>query len=91
MLTKFYIFKHYVHIKYKFMKYKDEIYKIIQSKTNKSFNDNTVIRDLGLDSIDMVEMIADFEDNFHITIPSNKINDVKTIGDLLNVLEEISK
>lgn len=73
------------------MKYKDEIYKIIQSKTNKSFNDNTVIRDLGLDSIDMVEMIADFEDNFHITIPSNKINDVKTIGDLLNVLEEISK
>ena len=44
-----------------------------------------------LDSIDMVEMIADFEDNFHITIPSNKINDVKTIGDLLNVLEEISK
>lgn len=73
------------------MKYKDEIYKIIQSKTNKSFNDNTVIRDLGLDSIDMVEMIADFEDNFRITIPSNKINDVKTIGDLLNVLEEISK
>lgn len=73
------------------MKYKDEIYKIIQSKTNKSFNDNTVIRDLGLDSIDMVEMIADFEDNFNITIPSNKINDVKTIGDLLNVLEEISK
>ena len=73
------------------MKYKDEIYKIIQSKTNKSFNDNTVIRDLGLDSIDMVEMIADFEDNFHITIPSNKINDVNTIGDLLNVLEEISK
>ena len=73
------------------MKYRDEIYKIIQSKTNKSFNDNTVIRDLGLDSIDMVEMIADFEDNFNITIPSNKINDVKTIGDLLNVLEEISK
>lgn len=73
------------------MKYKDEIYKIIQSKTNKSFDDNTVIRDLGLDSIDMVEMIADFEDNFNITIPSNKINDVKTIGDLLNVLEEISK
>ena len=73
------------------MKYRDEIYKIIQSKTNKSFNDNTVIRDLGLDSIDMVEMIADFEDNFYITIPLNKINDVKTIGDLLNVLEEISK
>ncbi len=73
------------------MKYKDEIYKIIKTKTNKSFNDDTIIRDLGLDSIDMVEMIADFEDNFNITIPSNKVNDVKTIGDLLNVLEEISK
>ncbi len=73
------------------MKYKDKIYKIIKTKTNKSFNDDTIIRDLGLDSIDMVEMIADFEDNFNITIPSSKVNDVKTIGDLLNVLEEISK
>ena len=73
------------------MKYKDEVFKIIKTKTNKPFNESTVIRDLGLDSIDMVEMIADFEDNFNITVPSEKINNVKTIDDLLNVLEEISK
>ncbi|MBD5423487.1 MAG: acyl carrier protein [Mycoplasma sp.] len=72
------------------MKYKNEVFKIIKSKTSKSFDENTVIRDLGLDSIDMVEMIADFEDNFNIQIPTEKINGVKTIKDLLNVLEEVS-
>lgn len=71
------------------MKYKDEVFKVIKSKTSKSFDENTIIRDLGLDSIDMVEMIADFEDKFQISIPSSKINSIKTIKDLLNVLEEL--
>ncbi len=39
------------------MKYKDEIYKIIKTKTNKSFNDDTIIRDLGLDSIDTLMLM----------------------------------
>ena len=73
------------------MKYKNEIFSIIKSKTSKPFDENTVIRDLGLDSIDMVEMITDFEDQFNISIPSKKINDVKTIKDLLNIIDSISK
>lgn len=72
------------------MKYKNEIFNIIKSKTSKSFDENTVIRDLGLDSLDMVEMIADFEDQFSIEIPTDKINGVKTIKDLLNLIDSIS-
>ncbi len=72
------------------MKYKNEIFNIIKSKTSKSFDENTVIRDLGLDSLDMVEMIADFEDQFNIEIPTDKINGVKTIKDLLNLIDSIS-
>lgn len=73
------------------MKYRDEVFNAIKSKTSKSFDENTVIRDLGLDSIDMVEMIADFEDNFGISIPSSKVNSIKTIKDILDLLDELSK
>ena len=72
------------------MKYRDEIFKIIKSKTSKSFDDSTNIRDLGLDSIDMVEMITDFEEQFNINVPSEEINDIKTIKDLLVLIDRIS-
>lgn len=72
------------------MKYKDEIFKVIKSKTSKPFNEETIIRDLGLDSIDMVEMIADFEEKFNIVVPSEKVNGIKTIKDFLDLLDEVS-
>ncbi|MBR2998863.1 MAG: acyl carrier protein [Mycoplasmataceae bacterium] len=71
------------------MNYKDEIFKMIKEKTTKNFDENTPIRDLGLDSIDMVEMIADFEDKFNIEIPSEKINSIKTIKNLLDIIDKI--
>lgn len=71
------------------MNYKDEIFKMIKEKTTKNFDENTSIRDLGLDSIDMVEMIADFEDKFNIEIPSEKINSIKTIKNLLDIIDKI--
>lgn len=71
------------------MKYKEEIFKIIKSKTNKSFDENTVIRDLGLDSIDMVEMVTDFEEKFNLSIPSEKIVSIKTIKDFIEIVEKL--
>lgn len=71
------------------MNYKDEIFKMIKEKTTKNFDENTPIRDLGLDSIDMVEMIADFEEKFNIEIPSEKINSIKTIKNLLDIIDKI--
>lgn len=71
------------------MNYKDEIFKMIKEKTTKNFDENTSIRDLGLDSIDMVEMIADFEEKFNIEIPSEKINSIKTIKNLLDIIDKI--
>ncbi len=72
------------------MNYKDEIIKIVKSKTNKNFDENTQIRDLGLDSLDMVEMITDFEDKFNLTIPTEKVNGIKTIKDFIEVVESLN-
>ena len=71
------------------MKYKDEVFKIIKSKTNKQCDQNTVIRELGLDSIDLIEMVVEFEEQFNVSIPTEKIKDIKTVGDILSVLDSL--
>lgn len=37
--------------------------------------------DLGLNSLDMIEVIIDFEKNFNITIPDDDIEKLLTVGD----------
>lgn len=69
------------------MKYKEAVFQAIKSRTSKSFDEMTSIRDLGLDSIDLIEMVVEFEEQFGITIPSEKINAIKTIRDLLTLLD----
>lgn len=68
------------------MKYKDEVFKMISSRTSKSFDLNTNIRDLGLDSLDLVEMVIEFQEKYGIEIPTQKMSQIKTIQDLLDVL-----
>lgn len=68
------------------MKYKDEVFKMISSRTSKSFDLNTNIRDLGLDSLDLVEMVIEFQEKYGIEIPTEKMSQIKTIQDLLDVL-----
>ncbi len=43
--------------------------------------------DLGADSLDLVEMVMEIEDEFEITIDNNDAANIKTIGDFINVVE----
>lgn len=43
--------------------------------------------DLGADSLDMVELIMDFEKKFFITIPDNDAEKITTIGDAEDYLK----
>lgn len=44
--------------------------------------------DLGADSLDVVELVMAFEDEFGIDIPDEEVNEIKTVG---NAVEYISK
>ena len=68
------------------MKYKEEVFAIIKSKTNKSFDLESNIRDLGLDSLDLVEMMVEFQEKYNIKIPTEKMNQIKTIKDILDAI-----
>lgn len=47
--------------------------------------------DLGADSLDTVELIMEFEKQFGVTIPDDKAETIKTVGDAINYITENSK
>ena len=44
-------------------------------------------QDLGLDSLDTVELIMEFEKEFGITIPDDKAEGIKTVADAVAYIE----
>lgn len=50
--------------------------------------DTVILRDLGFNSIAIIEMISDVEDEFDVEIPDEDLADIKTVGDLISYLEE---
>ena len=46
-----------------------------------------LVEDLGADSLDVVELIMAFEDEFGISLPDEEIAKMKTIGDVVNFIK----
>jgi len=44
-------------------------------------------RDLGADSLDVVELLMSIEDEFEVEIPDEEIENIKTIGDLTDYIQ----
>jgi len=49
--------------------------------------DTKIVEDLGADSLDVVEMLASAEDEFDVEIPDEKIESLKTIGDVVEYIQ----
>lgn len=45
-------------------------------------------KDLGADSLDLFEMVMAFEDEFEKEIPSDDLQQLQTIGDVVNYLAD---
>lgn len=44
--------------------------------------------DLGADSLDTVELIMEFEKEFNVSIPDEQAENIQTVGQAINYLEE---
>jgi acyl carrier protein len=54
-----------------------------------TINENsTIIEDLGADSLDVVEMLMTFEEQFNISVPDEILPDMRKVSDLVEYLEE---
>ena len=45
------------------------------------------INDLGADSLDTVELVMEFEDEFDINIPDEDAEKIQTVGDAINYIK----
>ncbi len=46
--------------------------------------------DLGADSLDVVELVMAFEDEFQIEIPDDEVGEIKTVGDAVSYISKKS-
>ena len=44
------------------------------------------IDDLGADSLDIVELVMEFEDNFEMSIPDEEAEKIKTVGQAIDYI-----
>ena len=71
----------------------EEIAKILADQLgisqSKITMDSDIVKDLGADSLDVVELLMTLEDNTGKTIPEDKVTDLKTVGDVVSLLESL--
>ena len=46
-----------------------------------------IVKDLGADSLDVVEMLMSLEEEFNVTVPEEEAVNIKTVGDIIKVIE----
>lgn len=70
----------------------DKVKEIISKQLNKSIDeiteDKEVVKDLGADSLDVVEMLMALEEEFSITVSEEEAMGIKTVGDIVKTIDK---
>jgi acyl carrier protein len=72
------------------MNIEERIIKVIKNR----FPDTPINRemnlreDLGMESLDLMEFVMDLEDEFNVNIPDDRYSTVKTIDDIIIMMEK---
>ena len=73
----------------------DKVKEVISKQLNKPVEEiagnHEVVKDLGADSLDIVEMIMNIEDEFGISVPEDEAVNIKTVDDIANLIDNINK
>lgn len=51
--------------------------------------DTNIVEDLGADSLDIVDLIMSVEDEFELEVPDDQVENIKTVGDVVNYIENM--
>ncbi|WP_027063019.1 acyl carrier protein [Mesoplasma seiffertii] len=70
----------------------EEIVKELKAKGAKgSLGKEVKISSIGIDSLDLMDMIITLEDRLEIRVPDDKLMGLETINDLVKLVEELKK
>lgn len=53
--------------------------------------ESKIVDDLGADSLDAVELISRLEDEYNVTVADEDVENMVTVGDLVNMVEKLVK
>lgn len=74
-----------------FEKVRDMLAKQLNLKPEQITLQSDVVKDLGADSLDVVELLISLEDDYGISIPEDDIVNVKTVQDIVDMIEKFEK
>jgi len=60
----------------------------LDAEEDKVTMDAVIQDDLGADSLDIVDLVMSFEEEFDIEIPDDQVENIKTVGDIVKYIEE---
>ncbi|MBE7080996.1 MAG: acyl carrier protein [Clostridiales bacterium] len=70
----------------------DKVIELISKQLNRPAEeitlDKEIVKDLGADSLDVVEMLMSLEEEFEISVPEEDAVNIKTVGDIVNLIEQ---
>ncbi len=71
-----------------FEKVKDIVSNILGVETEEITMESSFMDDLGADSLDVVELIMDLQDEFSLEIPDEDAEKIHTVGDVVEYIKE---
>ena len=71
-----------------FDKVRDIVVEQLGSEADEVTLESTFIDDLGSDSLDIVELIMAFEEEFNVEIPDEAAEKIKTVQDVVNYIDQ---
>lgn len=70
-----------------FEKIKNILAEQLDADADEMTMETNIAKDLGADSLDVVELLMSIEDEFEVEIPDEEIENIKTIGDLTEYIQ----
>lgn len=71
-----------------FEKVRDIVAEQLDLNPDEVTTESVITEDLGADSLDIVDLAMTFEDEFGIEIPDDAVESIKTVGDIVKLIEE---
>ncbi|AHF58218.1 acyl carrier protein [Spiroplasma eriocheiris] len=70
----------------------EELKKVLKQRgISKTVDLNTNFKDLGLDSLDLMDLVILAEEKLSIRIPDDKLTEIKTVNDLVKIIDDLKK
>tara|TARA_B100000795_G_C22335921_1_gene263140 strand:+ start:71 stop:334 length:264 start_codon:yes stop_codon:yes gene_type:complete len=79
--------------KEKIMTIEEKVFEVVSRRLKWELSDLTLEtdlrKDLNADSIDSVEVVFELEDEYNITVEDEEAEDIRTVGDIVNVIKKL--